>query len=82
MQIVDNRPPKQKINLGDIIVWNNDDLPSLVIYDENDELAYQLLDIETSHINGAYKEIEDIFDDNKDKIKEIIQSESAKLVIE
>lgn len=82
MQIVDNRPPKPKINLGDIIVWKNADLPSLVIYDENDDLPYQLLDIETSHINGAYKEIEDIIDDNQDKIKEIINTESAKLIIE
>lgn len=82
MQIVDNRPPRPKINLGDIIIWNNNDSPSLVVFDENDDLSYQLLDIETSHINGAYKKIEDIIDDNQQKIEEIIQSGGAKLIIE
>jgi hypothetical protein len=82
MEIIDNRPPKPKITLGDIIKWKNGDLPSLIIYDENDNLPYQMLDLDTNTINGAYKEIDEIFDDNKEKIDEIIPNEFIKIVIE
>jgi hypothetical protein len=82
MEIVDNRPPKPKIMLGDIIKWKNDDLPSLIIYDENDDLPYQMLDLDTHTINGAYKKIEEIFDDNQARIDEIVSNEHIKIVIE
>lgn len=82
MEILDNRPPRPKLKLGDIIKWNNGDLPSLLIYDENDKLPYQMLDLDTHIINGAYKEIDEIYDDNQDKIDEVVPNEMIKILIE